>query len=232
MGTLTVSRQAALARRASKNDEPGRAPGTEAVVTASLSRVAARAGETHPGYRSLSELRGLIGLLPVPALLLAHDGTALEANENWAVLSGVPIRDALGEGWLQAIDALDRIALRALVQDAAVDGIDGSADVRIAAPGTEQWSRWSWGPVPERGLIVTVLPLADDSPPHRHPPAADDLVHLVAHRLFGVGLLLQASAAVTDVPGRSGLQQAVDELDSVIRDVRSRLFPARTATSS
>jgi PAS domain-containing protein len=115
-------------------------------------------------YQPSSELSRLIELLPVPCLLLAQDGTAIAANEKWAGLSGVPVHDALSDGWLRAIGGPDRNALRALVQDAAVDGIDGSADVWIATPGAEQWSRWSWGAIPVGRLLVTVVSLAVSSP--------------------------------------------------------------------
>lgn len=183
-------------------------------------------------WPGLSELRTVIGWLPVASLLLEHDGTAIEANEQWAALSGVLVRDSLGDGWLRAINAVDRVALRAQIQDAAVGGIDGSADMRMATPGGERWSRWSWEPIPARRLIVSVVGLAESHPLAADPPVASGLADTVVHRLFGVRVLLQYAAALTDTSGRSSLQKAVDELDSVIRDVRSRFIAGHTATDS
>ena len=181
-------------------------------------------------WPGLSGLSAVIGWLPVASLLLARDGTAIVANEQWAALSGVPVRDSLGDGWLQAVNALDRIALRAQLQDAAASGMDGSADMRIATPGAERWSRWSWEPVPSRLLIVSVVGLAEGPPLGADAPVASGLANTVVHRLFGVRVLLQYAAALTDAHGRSSLEKAVDELDSVIRDVRIRVFAGHTVT--
>jgi PAS domain-containing protein len=136
-------------------------------VTANASPVPRRSTQGVPD-RELPLLSGTIGLLPLPCLLLAQDGTAIKANERWAFLSGVPEGDSLGDGWLQAVAALDRIALRAIIRDAAVKGIEGSADIWLATPGAEQWSRWSWGPVPPGQLLVTVVSLAVRPPLRTH----------------------------------------------------------------
>ena len=124
-----------------------------------------RATQVTAAHRDVLALSATISVLPVACLLLAQDATAIEANEKWAGLSGVPVRDSLGDGWLQAVGAFDRIALRALVRDAAAEGVDGSADIWLGWPGAEQWSRWSWGPVPSHRLLVAVVSLAVSPPP-------------------------------------------------------------------
>ena len=47
---------------------------------------------------------------------------------------------------------------------------------------------------------------------------------MVVHRLFGVGLTLQSAAGLAEGPVAARLQQAVDELDAIIRDVRTAVF--------
>lgn len=57
------------------------------------------------------------------------------------------------------------------------------------------------------------------------PPLADaDLAQLVVHRLFGVGLVLESAIGVTEGRGQHWLREAIDELDALIRDVRTALF--------
>jgi hypothetical protein len=51
-----------------------------------------------------------------------------------------------------------------------------------------------------------------------------DVVTLVVHRLFGIGLVLESASGLADGPAAARLQHAVDELDAVIRDVRTAAF--------
>ncbi len=58
-------------------------------------------------------------------------------------------------------------------------------------------------------------------------PAADEpavAASGLVHRLFGIGLLLESAAGLAGVPVRDRLQRAVDELDTVIRDIRTAVF--------
>ena len=50
------------------------------------------------------------------------------------------------------------------------------------------------------------------------------LAEMAVHRLFGVGLTLQSAAGLADGPAAARTQQAVDELDAIIRDVRTAVF--------
>jgi hypothetical protein len=54
--------------------------------------------------------------------------------------------------------------------------------------------------------------------------AGSALAGMVVHRLFGVGLTLQSAAGLAGGPVAERLQQAVDELDAIIRDVRTAAF--------
>jgi signal transduction histidine kinase len=47
---------------------------------------------------------------------------------------------------------------------------------------------------------------------------------MAVHRLFGVGLTLQSAAGLADGPVAARIQSAVDELDTVIRDVRTAVL--------
>lgn len=58
-------------------------------------------------------------------------------------------------------------------------------------------------------------------------PSATPLAELadtLVHRIFGVGLVLQSAASLADGPVAERLTRAVDELDAIIREVRSAAF--------
>ena len=72
---------------------------------------------------------------------------------------------------------------------------------------------------PDAAVRLGPLPLAAQGP--------DDLLDvlaLVVHRLFGIGLEIQSAAGVVDGPAAGRLQLVVDELDELIRDARSMAF--------
>jgi signal transduction histidine kinase len=53
----------------------------------------------------------------------------------------------------------------------------------------------------------------------------DDLRHHVIQRLFSHGLALQGTAArTTDPHTRTAIQAQIDEVDAIIRDIRSAVF--------
>ncbi len=51
-----------------------------------------------------------------------------------------------------------------------------------------------------------------------------DVVALMVHRLFGIGLVLESASDLADGPVAAQLQHGVDELDAVIRDFRTAAF--------
>lgn len=51
-----------------------------------------------------------------------------------------------------------------------------------------------------------------------------DVFALVVHRLFGIGLVLESVSGMADGPVAARLQHAVEELDAVIRYVRTAAF--------
>ena len=81
-------------------------------------------------------------------------------------------------------------------------------------------ARRSEGPPPARA--VPSLAASDSAAAGR-----DDLVDVAAlmvHRLFGIGLVLESASGLADGPVAARLQHAVDELNAVIRDVRTAAF--------
>jgi GGDEF domain-containing protein len=117
------------------------------------------------------EVTAALDLLPVPSLVLASDGAALDANEAWAALAAAPSEAARGEGWLGIVDPLDRAPLRGRLCEAAARGQAGSADFQLTGPAGERWSRWWWRPGPAGRLLVCVADL------HEHQPRPDEPWH-------------------------------------------------------
>jgi hypothetical protein len=174
--------------------------------------------------------------LPVAALLVAGDGSAIAVNEAWTALSKFGPEQSRGEGWLNAIESLDRAALRARLRLAVTVGESGSADCHLIAAHGVQRSRWWWQPGPAGELVVCVADIGGhmDRPDAWWLPAdADpdavasaqrgisrDLATTVIHRIFGAALILESAASLTGGHAASRLHQAVAELDALIRDVR------------
>ena len=204
----------------------------------------------HPDLTVRPGLAAVVDHVPAGLLLLAADGSAVEVNQTWARLSGLTVADSLGLGWLQAVSPAYRPAMQSLVHDAAATGLAGSADMTLVTAGLGRRSRWWWSPGPAGTLIVSVAALEDGPANDAHPdPTSDppassaetadqagdhgprpvavvaELADVVMQRLFSVGLAIQSSADGTVGSGQR-LRQAAEDLDSVIRDLRSIMFSA------
>ena len=169
------------------------------------------------------ELAAVLEALPLPALILNRDASALEANRGWTGLSGIPAASARGSGWLRAIEEPARSAVHSRLREAAADGASGSAVVRLTGAGRSQWSRWWWRPG-RRGLMIACIAELDGAGPGA--AGALDALSLVVHRMFGAGMELQSVAAQIGGPFADRLQSVVDPLDDLIRDARSAAFAA------
>ena len=197
------------------------------------------AGSRHaPASEATAWLDGGTALswLPVPSLLIAEDGSAVAVNDAWTALSKLGPAESKGEGWLNAVEPLDRAALRARLRLAVTVGRSGSADCHLTVANGLRQSRWWWQPGPARELVVCVADIggymdkpgawwlpADADPDAVAPARAGigrDLATIVIHRIFGAALILESAATLTDGRAASRLQQAVAELDALIRDVR------------
>ena len=140
--------------------------------------------------------------LPLATLILADDGTAVNANQAWAVLTAGAPEAARGDGWPGLLAPADRGAFEARLRAAAHTGQAGSAEVRLAGPGPERTSRWWWRPGPAGQLVVCVAEVGGLV--QQGPDDVLDVLALVVHRLFGIGLEIQSAAGVADGRRRAG----------------------------
>jgi GGDEF domain-containing protein len=132
----------------------------------------------HPAW---PELIAALDWLPQASLVLAPDGTALAVSQAWTVLSGVAAQDSQADGWLGAVEPLDRGVLRARLRDAAGARQAGYADFRLAG----RPSRWWWRPGPARSLIVCVADLGDFRASHDwHQPSERRNARLIGRSEF------------------------------------------------
>jgi hypothetical protein len=99
-----------------------------------------------------------LGWVPLPALMLAADGSAVAVNPAWAAV--LPVA-ADGDGWIEAVERPFRPALWARLRLAVAAGEPGSADCRVTGPDGGRWSRWWWHPVPPQNLVVCVGVIGD-----------------------------------------------------------------------
>lgn len=186
-------------------------------------------GEPSPGDPGLGELAAVLSMLPLASLVLTVGGSALAVNEEWALLSAVPRRASLGEGWLGAVAPADREPLRRLLAGAVAAGQPGSADFRLTGSGGDRPSRWWWRPEGPGRLVMCVAGLDRAETAAGAAAGSVDVVGLV-HRMFGVGLTLESAAGLAGLPVRNRLYRAIAELDAIIRDIRTELFAARTGS--
>jgi hypothetical protein len=170
-----------------------------------------------------------LGWLPVASLLLAADGRATAVNPAWVALSSMAAEDSLGHGWLNAVVAPEREAFGARMRLAVAQGKPGRGGCHLATAAEGQWSSWWWQPPPAGGLVC--IAVAEDGRDHAAPGTgtATDLASAVVHRLFRVGLTLQSAAGLCQGPAAVRLQNAVDELDGLIRDIRDAAFGTHAA---
>jgi hypothetical protein len=103
---------------------------------------------------------------------------------------------------------------------AATQWDQGDAN-RSIAPGTGPDASPDGSPGAAAGAAVRLdpLPLATQGPDD-----VLDVLALVVHRLFGIGLEVQSAAGVVGGPASDRLQLVVNELDELIRDARSMAF--------
>jgi hypothetical protein len=185
-----------------------------------------------------------LGSIPLPALVLAYDGSAVAVNEGWAALSPV---DAVGRGWLEAVEPVFRPTLRATLRLAATTSEPGSADCPVTGPRGGRWSRWWWQPLPPGGLVVCVAVIDNgragtvavggstgDPRAQAHTRAglsagiSAELAMAVVHRIFQAGLALESAASLLPGPVAMLVLRVLDDLDQLVRDIRNAALKPRT----
>jgi hypothetical protein len=188
---------------------------------------------------------GWLNWLPLPAVILAADGSAATMNAAWATLLG-----SAGDRWLDAVEPPFRPALRARLRLAVATGATGSADCWVAGPGESKWgklSHWWWHPVPPHNLVVCVgminnghagppLAAAGDVP---GPPArgfagpapgasiSAEVAMAAVHRIFEAGLALESAAGLLEQPLAGPVLRALADLDQLVNQIRSMAFESR-----
>lgn len=178
-----------------------------------------------------------LGWLPVASLLLAADGRATEVNPAWVALSSMTEEDSLGYGWLNAVAAAEREAFGTRMRLAAALGTPGRGGCHLAAArGGQrnsregQRSRWWRRPAPAGGLVCVAVPEDGQAQVIPATGTTTDLASAVIHRAFRAGLILESAAGLCHGPAAGRLQDAVDELDGLIREVRDAVFGTYTAS--
>jgi hypothetical protein len=185
-----------------------------------------------------------LGWIPLPALLLAADGSAVAANPAWA--AALPVA-AQGDGWVEAVDPAFRPMLRARLRLAAAASEPGSVDCHVSGPRGSRWSRWWWHPVPPQNLVVCVGVIGDgeasaalaspraaaDQPAQVNALAASDVAisadraAAVVNRLFEAGLALESAASRLEGPLAAAVVRVVDDVDQLVRRIRKAVFESR-----
>ena len=185
-----------------------------------------------------------LGWIPLPALVLAADGSAVAVNSAWATV--LPVA-ADGHGWAEVVDPSFRPALRARLRLAAAAGEPGSADCRVTGPNGGRWSRWWWHPAPPQNLIVCVGVIGDgragaalpgtvdtaDQPAQVRPGAVPHvsltpgLATAAVNRIFEAGLALESAASLLEAPMATVILRALDDLDQLVRQIRSAALEPR-----
>ena len=195
-----------------------------------------------------------LGWIPLPALVLDWDGSAVAVNERWADLSPVP---GDGQGWLEAVEPVFRPALLSTLRLAAATGEPGRADCLRTGPQGGRRSRWWWQPFPPGGLVVCVAVIdggpaegllvagdARDPLAREHTGAsrsagiparsaatpqptgrAGPLLDSIVNGIFTAGMALQA---VMGLPLAEAAAERITEalrcLDEVVREVRDHIL--------
>ena len=199
----------------------------------------------------------------VEVALLDRDGVIVSVNPAWQAFAqangGNPERTGPGVSYLDACAASpgDPVAeeVAAAIRRALAGHLPGPLTIGVPchSPRTARWFDMLISARQDRAgqhLGATVsLSLARSAPwaslaeAGSVSPAAiaasaaagrcADLMRVMTHRLFGVGLLLQTAEGLAEGPLARRLSQAVGEVDAIIRDTRAAAFesgmlPART----
>jgi hypothetical protein len=183
--------------------------------------------------------------LPLPAVIVAADGSAATMNSAWATLLGTT-----GGRWLDAVEPPLRPALRARLRLAVATGETGSADCWVTGTGESKrgrLSRWWWHPVPPHNLVVCVGMIEDGqaaapltAPGDARGPAdrgfagpspgvsiSAEVAMAAVRRIFEAGLALESAAGLLEQPLAGPVLRALADLDQLVNQIRSMVFEPR-----
>lgn len=77
---------------------------------------------------------------------------------------------------------------------------------------------------PAVGLMDGTVPAEGQDSLSRPSSLSSDIADMIVSRLFEVGLVLQSADGGADGPTRLRLRKAAEDVDALIRDVRSAIF--------
>lgn len=173
-----------------------------------------------------------LGWIPVPAMILGPDGSAVAVNPRWAATLRVT---AEGNTWVDVVEPPFRSMVRARLRLAAAAREPGSVDCPVSGPDGGRWSRWWWHPAPPQNLLVCVgviSPDAADQPEQVNKLAESDvrispqLATAVVARLYEAGLALDSAAGMLEGPLATALVSAAANIDELVRRIRNVVFQA------
>lgn len=137
-----------------------------------------RASEDH--YRNMVELHPLIPWTASP------DGQVLDISAKWELLTGVPVEDALPDGWIRAVHEGDRDQVTAAWSQALTTLVPFDIEYRIrSARGTYRWVRARAAVrLDETGKPLRWYGTMEDITDHRHAEEARHRVETLSLRIL------------------------------------------------
>lgn len=167
-----------------------------------------------------------LGWLPLPALILAVDGSAV-VNPKWTTALG-----SSGDRWLDVVEPPFRATLGERLRLAAAAGEPGTADCWVTGPGGGRWSRWWWHPIPPRNLLVCVGVIGDGQAAAHGAGISTDLATAVAERIFAAGVALESAASMLDGPIAAMILRVLDDLERLVEQTHSAAIRPRPPFAS
>jgi anti-anti-sigma factor len=183
----------------------------------------------------------LIDALGDGLALMAHDGRIALVNQRCAELFGYQRKEMIGLPVDELVPPEERTAhvgYRAGYQHApqARPMAERTRLAGLRKDGATLPVEISLSPVPTASETFVLAVIRDATEPARRHDLADlargavagqatrDLLDRVVHRLFRVGLSLQAAAGLPGQVARDRLAEALDQLDDVIHEIRDYAF--------
>jgi hypothetical protein len=154
--------------------------------------------------------------LPLPALILAADGSAVAVNPTWATVLGSGV-----DGWLDVVEQPFRAALGERLRLAAAAREPGRADCWVTGPGGGRWSRWWWHPAPPRNLLVCVGVIGDGQAGASEVSISTGPATPVTDQILAAGVALESAASMLDGPMAAMVLRVLDDLERLIEQIHS-----------
>lgn len=167
-----------------------------------------------------------LGWLPLPALILAADGSAVAVNPMWATVLG-----SGADRWLDVIEEPFRVALGERLRQAAAAREPGRADCWVTGPGGGRWSRWWWHPAPPRNLLVCIGVIGDGQAALPEASVSGDLATTVTDQILAAGLALESAAGMLDGPMAAMILRVLDDLERLLEQIHSAAIQQLPSTS-